>query len=607
MEWRYINTNVFEFIFCVLMAFFISLIISYGASASTIYVDDSGGGDYQEIQKAINNANQSDTICVYSGTYNENILINKTLVINGEDRSNTIINGVSSIKHTVEVTSNEVNFSGFTIKNNAGLSMQKACIFFNAVNSCIVSNNIVKNGENGIYLSSSSNSLINGNTIEDNNANGIHLSASSENTISDNTLQNNNGLGIYFSTSSSSNIISQNSISGNHPYGIRLVSSNGNTFHHNMFSDNNINVNDPNTNSWDDGAEGNYWDDYTGQDVDEDGIGDTPYEIYGGSNQDRYPLGYFVSQNQKPQALINSISPSPSTQGQIVYFEGQVIDDGTVIKWDWTSSLDGTLSNSKDFSTSSLSVGSHTIKFRAKDNQDQWSEYAISNLIVNPVSNPENQKPIAQIITINPNKANFSDPVYFHGIGSDDGHVTAFQWRSSIDGILGSQQTFISSDLSVGTHIIYFKVRDNEGEWSSEDKKSLIMLKSSEPSNSAPIPDSGGPYIGVVNVSIVFDASKSYDPDGDTIPSYRWDFGDGTTGDGINNMHLYSQSGNYTVTLTLTDSKNKTAYTSTYAYISKNTNDNGDVGFPSNEIPGFTVTLIISSIALIFLNRKRYC
>jgi len=51
-----------------------------------------------------------------------------------------------------------------------------------------------------------------------------------------------------------------------------------------------------------------------------------------------------------------------------------------------------------------------------------------------------------------------------------------------------------------------------------------------------------------------FDASKSFDTDG-SIVSYIWDFGDGSTGSGINVSHTYSEAGNYRAVLTVTDNK----------------------------------------------------
>ena len=54
------------------------------------------------------------------------------------------------------------------------------------------------------------------------------------------------------------------------------------------------------------------------------------------------------------------------------------------------------------------------------------------------------------------------------------------------------------------------------------------------------------------NLTCVFDASASTDPDG-TIASYAWDFGDGTSGTGPTPSHSYATSGSYNVTLTVTD------------------------------------------------------
>ena len=63
--------------------------------------------------------------------------------------------------------------------------------------------------------------------------------------------------------------------------------------------------------------------------------------------------------------------------------------------------------------------------------------------------------------------------------------------------------------------------------------------------------------MGVEGIAIDFSGVNS--TDNDKIASYSWNFGDGTTGTGVNCSHAYSQPGSYTVTLTVTDrSGNKT-------------------------------------------------
>jgi PKD repeat protein/pimeloyl-ACP methyl ester carboxylesterase len=56
----------------------------------------------------------------------------------------------------------------------------------------------------------------------------------------------------------------------------------------------------------------------------------------------------------------------------------------------------------------------------------------------------------------------------------------------------------------------------------------------------------------LVGEQITFDASSSYDPDG-TIVKYEWDFGDGNSAEGKVVTHAYTEVGNYTVNLTVTD------------------------------------------------------
>ena len=73
--------------------------------------------------------------------------------------------------------------------------------------------------------------------------------------------------------------------------------------------------------------------------------------------------------------------------------------------------------------------------------------------------------------------------------------------------------------------------------------------------NVAPTPDTHGPYSGTISAPIRFDASATDPSSIDTAAgfTYSWDFGDGTTGTGVNPTHAYATAGTYTVTLKAQD------------------------------------------------------
>lgn len=89
--------------------------------------------------------------------------------------------------------------------------------------------------------------------------------------------------------------------------------------------------------------------------------------------------------NQPPAAYIDSVSPAQISPGEAVTFKGHGIDpDGSVAAYRWRSNIDGELSTSATFSTSSLSEGSHTIWFRVQDDSGDWSTEVPCHVTVLP-------------------------------------------------------------------------------------------------------------------------------------------------------------------------------------------------------------------------------
>ena len=78
--------------FAILLLLFTLLLrykTSVNASPNIIYVPT----DYHTIQEAMNHATSGDIIFVHNGTYYENIVIDKSVSLIGENRNLTIIDG----------------------------------------------------------------------------------------------------------------------------------------------------------------------------------------------------------------------------------------------------------------------------------------------------------------------------------------------------------------------------------------------------------------------------------------------------------------------------------------------------------------------------------
>ncbi len=126
----------------------------FESSSNIIYVKYDGTADYTMIQDAIDNASFADTIFVYEGIYNETITIDKTLRIEGENKSSTIINGMYNEK-IVHIIADNVVFTGFTVKNSNGFK-ENAAVYIE-YNNTTISNCIIYRTRTGVIVDSSSN------------------------------------------------------------------------------------------------------------------------------------------------------------------------------------------------------------------------------------------------------------------------------------------------------------------------------------------------------------------------------------------------------------------------------------------------------------------
>ncbi|DAC72978.1 MAG TPA: hypothetical protein DSN98_02310 [Thermoplasmata archaeon] len=588
------------------------------ATGTTIYVDDSNtigpwngtqNYPYKTIHDGITAANAGDTISVLSGTYNENVVITKDLTIIGENKDTTFIDGGGS-GHVVNAHGNidseiHVHITNLTIRNAGGSGFD--CITFSYITTGEISKNKILNSHEGegISIDHCQMLIIHDNIITNNKIAGISVTVSEQNIIENNIIQNNQK-GIQLTSFSMNNQLTSNTIRDNTIYGVYVFQSSSNIFTLNDFTNNNQNAQDSSTNTWYANNQGNYWNDYNKYDNNSDGIGDTPYNIPGGTNIDNFPLGYFKQPeqpgggNQPPIAVSLSISKISAVQNETITFTGEGTDtDGYIVGYHWRSSIDGTLSTNKSFSTSTLTIGTHTIYFKVMDNAASWSTEKTATLTINSAVNIA---PTAYIDEITPNPAQQGGAVFFRGHGSDeDGSITTYKWLSSKDGILSTSASFSRTNLSVGTHTIYFQVKDGT-EWSPQVTATLIIGHSSSSGNidnQAPVADAGGPYTGKVNETILFDGSGSHDAEG--AISGSWSFGDNITGSDLTPTHVYIRPGTYTVTLTVTDVDGESATASTTVNIVQSTSQGSNPeGFSifNVEIP-FPILIIVVFLSVL--------
>jgi len=362
------------------------------ASANELAI---GTGQYTTIQEAVNAAQPGDTVLIPPGTYSENVLVNKSIIIKSSaGAAKTIVKAAVPSNDVFLLSGSSIRVEGLTLTGGrAGVEFSVASqsnvtdmiahdnvyamLLQNATNNKVSASNLSNNGY-GFYLDGSSGNTFSGNEAKHESGNGnalgdgIYMRESNSNVIEQNILSNNHVYGISL-LSSSNTVLSNNSINTNEEFAVRLRdNANNNTFASNTFSGNaklavysgyssgnwfylNNFVNNPagilssNGNTVNStvkysykygsgtysGYLGNYYSDYKGADSDGNGIGDTP-----SATGDAYPLvrpngNYSVIQLASVVGLKdnhNTSNEGTSPIGQSVSgFAGGALLDGLTI------------------------------------------------------------------------------------------------------------------------------------------------------------------------------------------------------------------------------------------------------------------------------------
>ncbi len=170
-----------------------------------LYVGGTGDGNFTNIQAAINSSLEGDIIYVYNGTYNEDLLINKSIDLMGEDRNNTFFNATGK-NCCIFIDCRNISISGFTIKN----SSIGVYVYSSKYNKNIsICNMTFYNNTNGILLDSSSSNMYIFSNIFKNNSECLRLYNSSNNLIISNYFQENEDCILFYDTSNK-NLIKNN-------------------------------------------------------------------------------------------------------------------------------------------------------------------------------------------------------------------------------------------------------------------------------------------------------------------------------------------------------------------------------------------------------------
>lgn len=279
-----------------------------------------------------------------------------------------------------------------------------------------------------------------------------------------------------------------------------------------------------------------------------------PTHIYGGSG--RYPVQVAVedSGGNRAHSIVEvllpgppaitavSISPDPTHVGQFTHFNAAGDDpDGSIVSWHWDFG-DGFAGDARYPRTLHIyrTSGTYNVTVTARDN-DGLEASASRHLEV--IDGPPG--PPSAVLVYTPSRPFVDDAVYFDGSLSDDpdGVIVRHVWHLG-DGTEREGARITHRYAYPGTYVVQLTVVDEDG-FAATSSSNITVA--SRPVAAFTV----SPRTPRALEDVIFTANGSSDLTNSLV--YRWDFGDGTHGEGWQTTKQYRAPGTYRVTLRVTN------------------------------------------------------
>ena len=256
-----------------------------------------------------------------------------------------------------------------------------------------------------------------------------------------------------------------------------------------------------------------------------------------------------------------SVTPTPPIElSPAVFYAALCLDpaadncvsdpNSQVVSFLWNFG-DGALGSGQSAEHTYQFGGSYLVTLTVADAYERSVSFA-SSVTVDPIP------AISASFTVSPSEPRIGEPVFFNASSSTSPVlIVTFDWDLG-DGTTRSGVNVSHTYSVAGTYTVRLTVTDQLGRVKATTQ--TVTASSSRPTASFVF----SPEAPTTRTTVQFNATASSPQAGSgrTITAYAWNFGDGSTTNGVTTSHTFTTAGVYNVALTVTDSEGDTDTTS---------------------------------------------